>query len=89
MPASSEQTGATLKFRDVELSGPTGLIDKALYLGCAFGSLWFWFWTLDASRPFFEKKGYSRIAQGILALKVLGFVLFVAFIVACFLTKRI
>lgn len=88
MPDSG-QTGATVKLPNTEFSGPVALVEKALYLGCAVGSLWLWLGTLDASRSFFEKKGYARIAQGILALKVLGFILFVTFIVACFLTKRI
>ena len=89
MPGSSGQVTATIKLDDKELSGPAELIGKVLYLGCALGCLWLWFRALDASRPFFEKKGYSRIVQGILALKILGFILVVVFIVACFLTKRI
>ena len=80
---------ATLKYKGAELSGPPGLIDKFFYLAFAVCSLWLWFKTLDASRSFFEKKAYKRITQQILGLKILGFGLFVAFVVFCFWTRRI
>lgn len=93
MPAV-EQTDATLesgtlRYADVELSGPVQLIEKGLYFVFALVSLWIWCRALDNSRPFFEKKGYRRIAKRILIVKIIGFALFVAFVVFGFSTGRI
>lgn len=89
MPVGQGQADATVKYHDTELSGPAELISRGFYLLFAGVALWLWFTTLDASRPFFEKKGFERITRRILFLKILGFVLFAAFIVYCFRTGRI
>ena len=89
MAVEQGQGSATLKYQNAELSGPAELIGRGLYLAFAVGALWLWFSTLDAGRSFFEKKGYERVTRRILFLKILGFVLFVAFIVFCFRTGRI
>ena len=89
MPTDKVQAGATFKYHDTEFSGPVELINKAIYLVFAGFALWLWITALDSGRAYFEKKGYTKITQSIFFLKLLGFALFVAFIIYCFFTGRI
>lgn len=89
MPAEHGQTGATLRYQNAEFTGPVELINKAIYLIFAGFALWLWVTALDSGREFFEKKGYGKITRSIFFVKLLGFALFVAFVVYCFATGRI